>query len=184
MLIAVYGGSFNPPHRAHALVASWLLSEGLVDAVWLVPVFEHAFEGIHAKRLASFTQRVQWCTAMAKDIGPDVTVSTVESTLASPSYTIDTLMHLCAAHPEHSFRLVVGADILEQVEGWKQWDAIVENFAPVVVGRDGYPAQEGVPSFPAVSSTEIRSRMTEGKSAEELVSPGVWALLRGTSPWV
>ena len=49
MRVAVYGGSFNPPHVAHAMVASWLLWTRLVDEVWLVPVFRHAFEGIQEK---------------------------------------------------------------------------------------------------------------------------------------
>ena len=42
----MYGGSFNPPHIAHAMVASWLVWSGEVDQVWIVPVYQHAFEKI------------------------------------------------------------------------------------------------------------------------------------------
>ena len=53
MRIAVYGGSFNPPHIAHTMVASWLLWTEMVDEVWLVPVYRHAFEQSHGKKLRS-----------------------------------------------------------------------------------------------------------------------------------
>jgi nicotinate-nucleotide adenylyltransferase len=181
--IAVYGGSFNPPHRAHAMVAEWVLSSRVADAVWLVPVFRHAFEGIHGKTLAPYGQRVGWCQALAAEVGPRVAVSQVEALLPSPSYTIDTLTHLSSEHPEHQFRLVVGADILDQVDSWKGWDRIAAQHTPIVVGREGYPSPPGVPLFPAVSSTAVRERLAAGESAEALLTPAVWALLRGHQPW-
>ncbi len=187
MRIAVYGGSFNPPHRAHALVASWLVSSGSVDQVWLVPVFEHAFEGVHEKALAPYEQRIGWCEAMAAELGGQVLVSDVESRLPAPSYTIDTLQHLSASHPSFRFRLVVGADILEQTAGWKLWDKILEEHAPIVVGREGYvPAaalSNDVPTFPAVSSTDVRARLAEGLSVDELVTPAVAQALDEGHPW-
>ena len=64
MRVAVYGGSFNPPHIVHGWVASWLLWTGRVDAVWLVPVYRHAFEDRHDKRLAPYADRMAWCQAM------------------------------------------------------------------------------------------------------------------------
>jgi nicotinate-nucleotide adenylyltransferase len=187
MRIAVYGGSFNPPHRAHAQVASWLVSADVVDQVWLVPVFHHAFEGVHGKLLAPYAQRVAWCAAMAGALGGQVVVSDVESKLSAPSYTIDTLQYLSMAHPEHHFRLVVGADILTQTSGWKSWDRIVEDHLPIVVGREGYSPSdrvlEGVPTFPAVSSTEVRSRLSKGESVDDLVTPEVAGLLMEGHPW-
>ena len=58
-VVAGYGGSFNPPHVGHAMVAQWVVWTGRADAVWFVPVYQHAFEGRHDKTLASFDQRVQ-----------------------------------------------------------------------------------------------------------------------------
>jgi nicotinate-nucleotide adenylyltransferase len=183
MRIAVYGGSFNPPHRAHGLVAEWVVQSGAVDAVWLVPVFRHAFEGVHGKRLATFEQRVQWCEALAKDLSVPVIVSRVESELAVPSYSIDTLDHLASQFPDHRFNLVVGADILDAVDGWKAWGRIQKEYAPIVVGREGYTEPEGAPVFPDVSSTDIRERCALGAPIDGLVSPSVAALLEGAQPW-
>lgn len=177
MRIAVYGGSFNPPHVAHAMVAAWLLWTGHADEVWLVPVYKHAFEGWHNKSLAPFEARVRWCRAMAEDVDPRVRVSEVERTLATPSYTIETLRALAAAHPEHQFRLVVGADALPTLPKWRAWPEIEAEFAPIVVGRAGYPAIPGAVSFPALSSTEIRQRLDEGLSVDHLVTARVARLL-------
>ena len=183
MRIAVYGGSFNPPHVAHGLVVSWLLSTGQVDEVWLVPVFGHAFEGVHQKRLAAFADRVRWCRIMAEETGPRVQVSEVEAMLSVPSFTIDTLDHLAAAHPDDDFRLVVGADVLDQVGSWRDWPGIQARYAPIIVGREGHPPPQGVPVFPDISSTEIRRRLADGESIEGLVSPGVAADLDEGCPW-
>ena len=184
MRIAVYGGSFNPPHVVHGQVASWLLASDLVDEVWLLPVFRHAFDGIHGKQLAAFAARVGWCQALAEEIDPRVRVCEVESSLSVPSFTIDTLSHLEGAHPDHEFRLVVGSDVVGQVDSWRDWDGIQARFAPIVVGRQGHPAPAlGVPVFPDVSSTEIRRRLAAGESVSALVPSAVAALLAEEGAW-
>lgn len=165
MRVAVYGGSFNPPHLGHALVCAWLAWTDQVDEVWLVPVADHAF----GKRLAPYEARVGWCRAMADRIGPFVDVSTIESELPRPSYTLHTLRALAAAHPGHRFRLVIGADILPHTAKWHRWDDIQAGFDPIVVGRDGYESPAGVPVFPGVSSSEIRDRLLAGEPVDAMM---------------
>jgi len=169
--VGVFGGSFNPPHVGHALVAAWALWTDVVDQVWLLPVFEHAFD--KARELAPFDQRVAWCEALASDVDERVRVSTIESTLPTPSYTLHTLEALDQQHEGHRFRLIVGSDILDEVEQWHRWEAILESFAPIIVGRSGYRAVEGCPSFPGVSSTEVRDRLKAGLSVRGLVTASV-----------
>ena len=183
MRVALYGGSFNPPHKVHGLVAEWVVNSGVADAVWLVPVFQHAFEGHHSKLLAPFDDRVRWCEALASDIATPVDVSVVESVLPTPSYSIDTLDHLAAMHPNHRFRLVVGSDILEAVDGWKDWGRIQAEYTPIVVGREGYAAPTGAPVFPNISSTEVRQRVVRGLPLDEWVTPTVKRLLEKDMPW-
>ena len=167
MQIAVYGGSFNPPHVGHAMVAAWLRWTGRVDSVWLVPAFDHAF----AKKSAPFAVRMRACQAMARLV--DAHVSPIESTLPTPSYTWNTLNELRARHPEHTFRLVVGADTLNDTHAWHRWDDIVAEFKPIVVGRGGYPPVEGAPTFPTVSSSAIRQLIADGKPVDHLVPAAV-----------
>lgn len=182
--IALYGGSFNPPHRAHALVAEWVVKSGAADEVWLVPVYQHALDGQQGKQLAPFTDRLAWCAAMAASLGVSARVCDVESTLPVPSYSIDTLDHLAKTHPDHEFRLVVGADILDQTDQWKRWNEIEAHYDPLVVGRAGFRGPAGVPVFPAVSSTEVRTRLAAGRSVDDLVIPAVLDALRKGHPWL
>lgn len=171
--IAIYGGSFNPPHVAHAMVAAWLLWTGRADEVWLVPVWRHAFEGRHSKTLAPFERRVAWCRALATDVDPRVKVCRVEADLPRPSYTIRTLRHLASRHPDHSFQLVLGADVLDQRAHWKDWDAIEREFDPLIVGRQGYREVPGAIAFPEVSSSTIRRRLAAGEPVDHLLTRSV-----------
>lgn len=172
MRVAVFGGSFNPPHIVHGLVAAWVRWTGAADAVWFVPVFAHPFEGRHGKRLAPFDRRVAWTRALAASLGEWAAVSTVEAGLPAPSFTVDTLDALAAAHPGHRFRLVVGADVLGQTADWKAWDRIAAAYDPVLVGREGY-AGGGEPPFPAVSSTDVRARLLAGEACAGLLPVAV-----------
>jgi nicotinate-nucleotide adenylyltransferase len=132
--------------------------------VWFVPVLGHPFD----KGLAPFEERVAMAEGVAALV-PGARVCTVERDLPVPSYTIDTLAALAARHPEHTFRLVVGADVLAEVHRWKDWDGIVARFGVEVVGRQGYPPVAGAIDFPGVSATEIRARVARGESVAHLV---------------
>ena len=98
----------------------------------------------------------------------NVSVSTIEADLPTPSRTLDTLNALSRHHPDAQFRLVVGADILEEVDQWYRWDEIERLAPPLVVGRAGNDPPSG-PSvaLPAISSTEVRAQLARGV----LVSP-------------
>jgi nicotinate-nucleotide adenylyltransferase len=174
--IAVYGGSFDPPHVGHALVMAWTLWTRQADQVWLVPTFRHAFE----KSLAPFEERLALCRAMAADVHDAVEVLTLEQELPVPSYTVETLRVLRQQNPDADFRLLVGADILRETAKWRDWDVIASEFSPIVAGRAGYPQVPGAPSFPGISSTALRTRLRTGQSVTGLVTASVCELLPGT----
>jgi nicotinate-nucleotide adenylyltransferase len=176
--VAVYGGSFNPPHIGHAMVAAWLLWTGRVDAVWLVPAFAHAFD----KELRPFALRIAMAESMATEVDCRIRVCDIERALPVPSYTIQTLRALRERHPEHRFRLVVGADVLPQTHLWRDWAGIEAEFPPIVVGRGGYPPLPDAPTFPEVSSTAIRALLAAGVGVDHLVTAGVGALLGSYGP--
>lgn len=181
-VVAVYGGSFNPPHVGHALVAQWVVWTGRADAVWFVPVYQHAFEGRHEKTLAPFAERVHWCEALVSELGAAFEVSTVESELPPPSYTIQTLEHLAQVHPQTTFRLIIGADSIPDLPAWHRWADIAARFQPIIVGRQGHapPSGSQTVDFPNVSSTEVRARLADGRPVDHLVTRRVAALLAAT----
>lgn len=171
-VVALFGGSFNPPHIAHQMVCLYLLETAGVDEVWLVPTFRHPF----AKQLAPFEDRFNMCELAAAVLGGRVKVSRIEETLAAEnpevSRTVNTIKALAERHPGSQFRLVVGADILQETDKWYRWDEIERIASPIVVGRPGYP-YEDTPALAEVSSTEVRRRLASGENALPLVSRSV-----------
>ena len=112
--VAVYGGSFDPPHLGHVLSVAWTLSAGNVDEVWVIPTWQHAFGKEHG---ADFDERFAMCErAFAPFRG--VTVSDVERHLGGVSRTLHTLEALAADHPETELRLLIGADVLPTTDRW------------------------------------------------------------------
>ena len=169
MRVAVFGGSFNPPHVGHGLVSSWILWTGLADEVWLMPTYAHAL----AKSLPSFETRVDLCERFARDVDRRIQVTCIEQDLPMPSYSIDSLRALRHRFPEHEFRFVIGSDILEQTDRWKQWSVIESEFCPIIVGRYGFKNAPDVVVFPGVSSTEVRNLIERKEPFSHLVTRSV-----------
>ena len=181
--MALFGGSFNPPHMAHQMVCLFVLETEAVDAVWMIPTYRHAF----AKELASFEDRVAMCELAAVPFGGRVVVSRIEETVAQQpgfvvSRTFDTIEALAAAHPDSDFRLVVGADILAERDKWYRFSDVVMRAPLIVVGRGGHAPPVGSShvglDMPEVSSTEVRARLGRGDSALPLVPRSVMEYMR------
>jgi len=166
-VIAVYGGSFDPPHLAHTLVAAYVLAAHAVDLLLVVPTAEHPFD----KRLAPFEHRMRMCELAMRDLHR-VEVSPVEEALQRPSLTLRTLEHLQHHYPDAQLRLVIGSDLLPELAAWHRVERVQELAPLLVVPRAGYSAAaHDLPALPAISSTEIRSRLRTGDSTTGLLSP-------------
>lgn len=163
--VAVFGGSFNPPHVAHVLAVAYALSAAPIDDVLVVPVYQHPF----SKELAPFEDRLAMCR-LAVGWLPRVEVSAVEQELGGESLTLRTLEHLAAAHPGWAMRLLVGADVLADLPKWHRFERVAELAPPIVLGRGGFaplsPGKGPGPrlevtevSLPQVSSTEVREAL-------------------------
>lgn len=175
--IGLLGGSFNPPHMGHALLALYVLETCELDGLWLVPTWRHAF----GKDLAAYDDRVGMCAAMAAGLGPRVEVSRVEEEVArargGESRTLHTLEHLAATRPALRFRLVIGSDILGETHKWLAWDEVCRRAPPIVVGRGEHPPPPGADvaplTIPAVSSTDLRRRLAAGEDVRGLLPRAV-----------
>jgi nicotinate-nucleotide adenylyltransferase len=158
-ITAVFGGSFNPPHLAHVLAVTVVLSRFEVERVLVVPTHQHPF----AKSLAPYDDRVKMCE-LAMGWLPKVEVSRVEEELGGESRTVRTIEHLRATHPQWNLRFVMGADIVVESAKWYRFDRVMELAPPIVLGRAGV-SYEGAPVavLPAISSTEVRSMIAAGR---------------------
>jgi len=172
MRVALYGGSFNPPHLGHELAALYVLETAGVDELWLMPTFQHPFD----KALESFEDRLAMCRLAAAALGPRARVTDIERELGDESRTLRTVRVLQARHPEHEFTLVIGADLVEETAAWYGGEELRATVPFIVVGRAGHKASAGaspVVEMPAVSSTEIRRALADGRPASGLVSRAV-----------
>jgi nicotinate-nucleotide adenylyltransferase len=157
-IIGVFGGSFNPPHLSHVLALAVVLARFDVERLIVVPTYQHPF----AKSLAPYDDRVEMCK-LAMGFLPKVEISRVEEELGGESRTLRTLERLREIHPGKTMRFVMGADIVLESTKWFGFPRIVEIAEPIVLGRvgvtfDGAP----IPVLPAISSTEVRSRIADG----------------------
>jgi nicotinate-nucleotide adenylyltransferase len=160
--VAIYGGSFDPPHVSHVLAAVYALKIGGFERVLVVPVFEHAFH----KQLTPFEHRVRMCELAFAGVA-DILVSPIERDLATPSLTLRTLEHLKTQHPEWGMRLLVGSDVLGETAKWHAFERITQLAPPYVLARPGYehPDSQAV-LLPDVSSTRIREALAAPSDPE------------------
>lgn len=173
--IAVFGGSFNPPHLAHQMACLVVLETEPVDELWLVPTWRHPFD----KDLVDFEHRVEMCRRATAVFGGRVQVSRIEEELGGDaSRTLDTLEALASRGPDDELRLVIGADILAETDKWHRWDEVVRLAPPLVIGRTGYRSDAEV-TLPPVSSTDIRERLRRGEDVVPLVSRSVMDYIAG-----
>jgi len=167
--LAVFGGSFNPPHVAHVMAAAWVVSTQTVDALLIVPTFRHPF----GKPLAPFEDRLEMCR-LALEWLPRVEVSSLERDLGGSSFTINTLETLQSREPDAKLALCVGADVLAERHLWHRADDVDRVARRIVIGRQGYDnPPEASPPLPAISSTEIRQLLATGGDARRIVPRAV-----------
>jgi nicotinate-nucleotide adenylyltransferase len=176
MRIALYGGSFNPPHVAHQLSCAYVLATARprVDQVWMIPTFHHPF----AKVLAPYADRVAMCERAAPVFAGRVLVSRIEEELGGESYTLNTVKALRARHPDHQFALVIGADLVAERERWHGWPELKTLIEFIVVGRQGQPDVGAALDLPPVSSTELRALVARGETVDGWMDAGVVDYIR------
>lgn len=183
--VGLLGGTFNPPHLAHLIVAQTVREELGLERVVLVPTSVHAFKGEAA---ASPRDRATMAElAVAGD--PTLRVDRIEIQRGGTSYTVDTLRDLHAREPATRWHLIIGQDLLEELPRWREAERLPELAEIVIVGRGKEP-EPAVPSKFAgrtafvpvpsleISSTEIRRRVAAGRSIRYWVPPAVEAYVR------
>jgi len=120
--IGILGGSFNPPHLCHLLMGVSALYLEELDNLWIMPCADHPM----GKKLASFEDRVSMCKVAFGDFSNKISVCTLESALSGPSYTVQTLEQIKSLRPDLNLKFIIGSDLVEQIENWKNPKRIQE----------------------------------------------------------
>jgi nicotinate-nucleotide adenylyltransferase len=194
MNIGIFGGTFDPIHVGHLILAERCRDEAGLDEVWFLPSYKPPHK--QGQSVTRFEHRVDMIQ-LATTGQPLFQVSAMEKELPPPSYTANTLAELRQRHPKHTFHLIVGADCLPDLPGWYQPQRILEQAGLIVVPRPGTPLWNqgqlasalNVPAelvritliecpLMEIASRDIRSRVASGKSIRFLVNRAVEEFIR------
>ena len=181
--IAVLGGSFDPVHNGHVMIARSALAELELDRLIVMPAAQSPFKPDQA--LAPAAARMEMLRA-AFSGEPEIEISSWELDRGGVSYSIETLRALAAEHPEAQLFYLIGADHVATLPQWREADALAAAATFVVVPRPGAPEEvfpqpfsgrylQGKPM--AISASEIRDRLGAGRSVANFVPPPVAQLL-------
>ncbi|MBZ9654461.1 nicotinate-nucleotide adenylyltransferase [Phyllobacterium lublinensis] len=132
MTVGLFGGSFNPPHAGHALVAEIALRRLKLDQLWWIVTPGNPLKDV--TQLAPLAERLSMCEALVHD--PRIKVTAFEAAYAI-SYTADTLAMIKARNPGVHFVWIMGADNLADFHRWQRWQTIALTFPIAVIDRPG-----------------------------------------------
>lgn len=185
MKIGIFGGSFDPIHIGHAVLAANIAGGGLVDEVWLTVSPQNPLKD--QQPVASDADRMTMAR-LAADKCEGVRVSDIEHHLSPPFYTYRTLCELKKKHPEHDFILIIGSDNWKIFNKWRDYDKIISDFGVIIYQRPGYEADETelpenvvlLKDTPLVllSSTTIRNYLANNRRVDFLLPSGVEEYIR------
>ena len=173
--IGVFGGAFDPPHRAHIALARAAVAHLALDTLHIIPTGKAWHK---ARNLSPAPDRLAM-TRLAFDGLPHLLVDDRELTRAGPTFTIDTLEALQLENPQAQLYLIMGADQFSAFRQWHRWEAILKLAIICIADRaqfiwagdqfDAYNEQKTqflVLPLPlmAVSATQIRQLLADGKA--------------------
>lgn len=154
MAIAIFGGSFDPPHLGHVAVVRRALETLAIERLYVVPAFVNPFkQGTHAPAAMRLKWLVQIFEGQAR-----VEVSRFEAEAGKAVTTIETVTHFQQVDPD--IYVIIGADNLSSLHRWHRFDALDRLVTWVVATRDGRRAPAGMRTLDVdvpVSSTLLRT---------------------------
>ncbi|NUN71207.1 MAG: nicotinate (nicotinamide) nucleotide adenylyltransferase [Bacteroidetes bacterium] len=181
MKIGIFGGSFDPPHYGHLIVADHVADALALDKVLFIPSFIAPHKQQSGPAPAEHRLNM---TRLAVFGAPHFDCLDIEVMRTEVSYTVHTLEELSKRMPGDSLTLIIGMDNYRTFHQWKEPARILQMATLAVMDRPGYPRQVNevigtdrsvfvdVPAI-GISSSAIRSRVREGHSIRFLVPDAV-----------
>lgn len=180
--IGVFGGTFDPPHIGHLVAALEVRDRHALDRVLMVPA-NIPWQKVGSRAISPAPIRLEMVRAAVEEL-PGLEVADLEVRRGGDSYTIDTVTALLDEAPDRELSVIVGADTAGLVDTWKRVDELRELVELVIVTRgDERPevtwdrvSWVSVPRLD-VSSSDLRSRVAQGRSTDVLVPRPVQAVI-------
>lgn len=179
--IAVFGGTFDPPTRAHEKIIEYALDQPYLDEVWIMP----SGQRLDKPHMLDDATRLEMLEVMKSQNfagNPKLKLSDFEMNLPQPSHTYATVQALARAYPECNFHFVFGTDSYWDMQSWEHGQWLRQNLHMLIVPRGGkMPSKTDkirpflVPEVEdmAISSTQAREALGRGDPIDKFVSKAV-----------
>lgn len=183
--LGILGGTFDPPHVAHVVMAADVRFALGLDLVLLV-VANVPWQKVGSRPVTPAEHRLAMVRAAVAGV-EGLAASDVEIRRGGPSYTADTLAELAAGDPAGQRFLILGADAAAGLPTWERAERLPALATLVLVDRPGLTCPPPPPGWEFerveiprldVSSTDVRARLAAGRPIDGLVPPGVVACIR------
>ncbi len=176
--LGIYGGTFDPIHNAHLILAREALERLELDRIVFVPAAAspHKLDATSAPAPA----RAEMLRAAAQD-EPRFEVDEIELQRPPPSFAIDTIEELRRRTPDAELFYLVGSDNLPRLHTWHRFDDLQKLVCFVILARDAEPIDPRYTTIRRlidVSATDIRNRVATGRSIRYLVPASVEEIIR------
>ncbi len=132
MNLAIFGGSFDPPHKGHKAIINALDKLDFIDKIIILPTFNNPLKN---KPLFPTQKRIEWLQEIIKNTHKTI-ISTFETDQQKPNYTIDSVLHFKALYNPNTIYLVIGADILNNLDMWHNIDILKKEVIFIVATRN------------------------------------------------
>jgi len=174
MNICLYFGSFNPIHIGHLIIANHVLNETPINKIWFIVSPQNPFK--ESKTLLNEFDRLHLVRLATQDDNR-IKCSDIEFSLPKPSYTSNTLAFLSEKYPEHQFSIIMGSDSYQNLDKWKNYETIINNYPVYVYKREGHEIKKTfdkeavILNAPIIqiSASQIREHIRSAKSIRYLV---------------
>lgn len=182
--VLIFGGSFNPPTRAHETIIRACLELTQFDEVWVMPSGNRADKQIplSSKHRLAMLQLVREHSFANS---PRLHVTDVELHLPRPTRLFRTLTALRKKYPDVTFWFAMGNDSYESLSTWYRADELPALWGGIVVfAEKPVPSNHSLiwlgadPAVHTISSTKVRAAVAAGKHPRDWVSPAVWAYIK------
>jgi nicotinate-nucleotide adenylyltransferase len=198
MRIAILGGTFDPIHNGHLAAARSVAETFQVDEVHFVPAFSPPHK--QSRGITSPFHRFAM-VALATDPFDRFRTSTIEVDALEKRYTVETLDAMKNAYPDSVFLFIVGTDMYQEIETWKNFRRLFELAHLVIVNRPGFPFREDLARYhilnekqtvtlpqeasvfylpfiqQPISSTAIRDERKRGEPVSHWLPANVWSYI-------
>lgn len=182
--IGLFGGTFDPIHIGHTIVAEWIWDALGLERIIFIPNYIHPF---HKRQgISDVRYRLRMLQLALADF-PQFDISTLEIDREGVSYTIDTIRYFQKKYANTQLFLLIGTDNLNDFWKWKEPENILKEAQLVVYNRKGFSVD---PKFKKekivfldtphieISSTEIRQRIQNNRACQSLLHPMVYQFIK------